>query len=103
ISAPSISSTARGIWTVPGMAILLFAGCSSLDEAPATGRRVRGMVVDHVSTNGKLQQVDYRDAKSGERYRLQASLDADGKSGWLEARPIKSSSDSVRIELTPTT
>jgi hypothetical protein len=101
ISAPSISSAARGIWTVQGMAILLFAGCAA-DETPAAGKRLPGIIVDEVSTHGKLQQVDYRDAKNGERYRLQASLGADG-AGWIEARPMKDTADSVRIEFTPKT
>lgn len=103
ISAPSSSATSRGLWTVRGMAILLLAGCSTSDETPVS-QRVPGIIVDSVSTTEGLQEVEYRDAKSGARYRLLGSLgEAGGRSGWIESRAAGDESKSVKIEWSPTT
>src|SRR5262245_26606771 len=67
-STPSRALT----WTARGMAILLFAGCGT-EEAPPTAGRFPG-AVDSIKTVGGIKQVDYRDANSGARYQLRASL-----------------------------
>jgi hypothetical protein len=98
IHARSTPSRALHTWTVRGIAILLFAGCGT-EEAPPVAKRFPG-IVDSITTIEGIKQVDYRDAKSGARYQLRASL---GERGWIESAAMTNPAESVRIEWTPDT